>query len=264
MSRTTERVHFQGSDDHLLAGILDSHSSSPTGYYIFSHCFTCSKDLKSIVRISRELVTLGWGVLRYDFAGLGNSQGSFSKSNFSTNRMDLKSAWKWMRTRTEAPIVLIGHSFGGAASLSVANELNASGVVTIAAPSDTRHLAELLIRMNPNIESMGNGEVSIGGRTYLITKQMIDDFRSYDFQRILSDLRVPVLSFHSPVDETLAFEHAIRICGYDANSTDRPDRSLVCLAGADHLLNNQVEDCGYIAHVIDRWSRRLIGMNHQG
>ena len=160
MVRSTERVQFRGHADNLLAGILESPEGVPRGFLLFSHCFTCGKDLKAIVKISRGLADLGWGVLRYDFSGLGNSEGDFSASNFTTNREDLRAAATYLKRAHQSPTFLIGHSFGGATSLSMAMEISTvRGVIAIASPSDTYHLATLLVAT----ESASLGLVAVLG-----------------------------------------------------------------------------------------------------
>ncbi len=261
--RRSERVTFPGSHGNLLAGIIDLPVATPSNFILFSHCFTCNKDLKAIVRISRRLAEHGWGVLRYDFSGLGNSEGDFSKSNFTTNRADLFAAADFLGNHHLAPTLLIGHSFGGAASLSCAEEIaSARGVVCLAAPSDTQHLANLLVRRNPDIERLGVGQVDIGGRLFDIDKQMIDDLRAHDLPAWISRLTKPVQIFHSMVDETLGFEHALRIFSLVSNRGEdqppSPGATLITLPNSDHLLTNHPADIPFVAESIHVWLKRLI------
>jgi uncharacterized protein len=264
MTRTARRVEFEGHQGFLLAGIIESPVVTPRGFMLFSHCFTCNKDLKAIVRISRGLADRGWGVLRYDFAGLGNSQGDFRSTNFSTNQEDLRAAHRFLLDSGHPVDFLIGHSFGGAASMSLADELEVRGVVTIAAPSDTQHLASLLASMDAAIELTGQGSVTIGGRTYTVDKQMIDDFRSHDLPAIVRRMSTPLLALHSPVDETVNFRHAKLNCGFENDSQqhmhDSPpkNRSLVCIPGANHLLTTHENDCPFVMEMIDTWCRSLV------
>ena len=261
MTRRAQRVQFEGHHGDSLAGILELPAELPRAFVLFSHCFTCNKDLKAIVRISRSLADAGWAILRYDFSGLGDSHGEFRQSNFTTNREDLRAAASYLAANFQPAEFLIGHSFGGAASMSMADELKIRGVVALAAPSDTQHLATLLSRMDPNIEAIGHGIVTIGGRTYHIDRQMLDDFRSYDLQSMVRRMRTPLLAFHSPLDETVGFHHAVINCGWDAvdKAIGQPShRSLVSLPYANHLLTSNDEDCIYVARVIDAWSRRMM------
>ena len=235
---------------------------------VFGHCFTCSKDIKATVRIARALATAGYGVLRFDFMGLGDSQGDFAASNFSTNCADLVAAVRFAGQKVLPPSLLVGHSFGGAACLAVAEQLDSVlGVATIASPSDTHHLAALLERMSPNIKQFGRGEVTIGGRTYTITRQMIDNFREFDMQHVLGQFSKPVLIFHAPGDETLRFSHALRLLrdltrGTSERAESHHDphslASLISLPGADHLLTNRPGDVEYVAAMIATWWRRLL------
>lgn len=261
MARTTQRVQFPGHAQNLLAGIVELPQESPLGFILFSHCFTCNKDLKAIVRISRGLADLGWGVLRYDFSGLGSSQGDFSSTNFTTNRQDLRAASVFLSQEFQPPAFLIGHSFGGAASLSMAMELKTvQGVIAVAAPCDTHHLASLLETMNPEIVAKGQGSVSIGGRYHDIRKQMLEDFRAYDLVATVRAMTKPLLAFHSSSDETVVFQNALVNCGFDSNSPypSSSPRSLISLPNCNHLLTTNDEDCVLVAAVTSSWCKRTI------
>lgn len=258
--RRSERVNFE-SQGYGLAGIIDAPDEAPLGYALFSHCFTCNKDLKAIVRISRRLAQNGWAVLRYDFRGLGNSQGEFSKTNFTTNLLDLQAACDFLHRRGQAPQLLIGHSFGGAASLASAQALESiQGVACIAAPSDTQHLADLLVKMDPAIESHGSGTVSIGGRSHQVEQQMIDDFRSHDLPAKIAALAKPVMIFHSPKDETVDYAHATRIyrLAQQSNSSENANTaSIITLPTADHLFVNDLRYIDWVADTIAAWMQFL-------
>lgn len=258
----SERVAFEGGAGYTLAGILDQPSGHSSAAILFTHCFTCNKDLKAIVRISRGLAALGFTVLRYDLTGLGGSGGDFSQTNFSTNCADLQAAANFLEQRIAAPAFLIGHSFGGVCSLAMAGTLSCvRGVITLAAPSDTPHLADLLQRMNPRIVSEGQGEVTIGGRTYTITDRMLSDFRQHDVPAQLSRLAKPVLLFHSPEDETVHFGHALRLYSLLTQRADdiapAAPVSLMCLPQADHLLVNNPADITLFTQVTAAWCQRI-------
>jgi uncharacterized protein len=262
MTRTTQRVQFPGHAENSLAGILELPSGDPMGFILFSHCFTCGKDLKAIVRISRSLADLGWGVLRYDFTGLGNSQGEFSTSNFTTNREDLRAAALFLGREFALPAFLMGHSFGGATSLSMAMELpSVRGVIAVASPSNTHHLASLLEQMNPEIVNQGEGFVTIGGRAHFVKQQMLDDFRSYDLRSAVELITKPILAFHSPTDETVDFRNALVNCGLESSTMPAfsMQRSLISLPDGNHLLTTNGEDCVLIAEISDAWCRRFVG-----
>ncbi|MCO8120452.1 alpha/beta fold hydrolase [Stieleria sp. TO1_6] len=238
---------------------------------VFSHCFTCNKDLKATVRISRALAKSGIAVLRFDMTGLGGSGGDFSQTNFTTNLADLAAAIRYADSQIGPVSTLIGHSFGGIASLVTAakaqddsDELPLSQlgfVATLAAPSDTGHLATLLTQMNPAIESAGIATVTIGGIDWQIRKQMLDDFRRHDVAKWLPKIKCPVLLMHSPVDETVGFDHAIRLMSLiqtqrdDATAPNTPV-SLLTLAGADHLLIRDPRDLIFVSEQLASWIHR--------
>ncbi len=285
MTTTSYRVKFPGGSDAVhLAGIVDCpsnwhHETGPDApgdrcVVVFSHCFTCNKDLKATVRISRALAHQGIAVLRYDMMGLGGSGGNFSESNFSTNLADQAAAIRFAHQELGPVTALLGHSFGGIASLVTAARaaqnpqdppLQTLGfVATLAAPSDTAHLAELLVRMNPAIERDGAGEVTIGGVRWRITRQMLENFRSHDVPGVLPKIQCPVLLLHSPIDETVGIDHALRLMSLiqTDRESDRQELkpvSLVSLPGADHLLLNHPSDLGFVADLIASWCRRYRG-----
>lgn len=279
--RRSYRVEFEGGSGFRLAGIIDRPSIDPSEIsdgplpegvpsVVFSHCFTCSKDLKAITRISRRLAECGVAVLRFDMTGLGGSGGDFSRTSFSTNLADLSAAIEFAN-RTLGPVGgLIGHSFGGAASLGVAAAMTDSSgerlndsmrsqlgaVITIAAPSDTQHLATLLETMNPAIATEGIGEVSIGGRSWTIRREMTADFRVHRLADSLTRIQCPVLAFHSPVDQTVGFDHALRIASLIHDSEGMPACSVIALPEADHLFVNEPLDAIFVADTAAGFLRR--------
>ena len=258
MARKSYRVRFQGGVGFTLAGIVDrpdDQIDAPVA--VFSHCFTCNKDLKAIVRISRALADHGIAVLRYDMTGLGGSDGKFSETNFSTNLADLKSAVHYANAQIGPVTSLIGHSFGGAVSLAFAGQplesenddhANLKALITLAAPSDTTHLATLLTRFDPNIELTGSGQVTIGGTDWDIDQQMLDDFRRHDLPHMITQIKAATLLFHSPSDATVSFDHALRIIGLIQNSPVNDKLpSLISLHNADHLLVDPPENIQFVA-----------------
>lgn len=262
--RQSQRVYFPGHSGDMLAGIVDMPESEPRDYLIFAHCFTCTKDIKAVVRISRALAQHGFGVLRFDFTGLGESKGDFSSTNFSTTRIDLRAAITFMTEHYRAPVGLLGLSLGGAACMSIASEYpDLAGVVTLAAPSDTQHLARLLLRMDPTIETNGIGEVEIGGRRYVIKQQMIDDLQNFDLPPLIQTIKKPMLVFHSPNDRTVSIEQAYRIeqltrtADFSVESTRR-GTSFISLPGSDHLLIENPADIPYVSAMIYHWLHRLL------
>ena len=250
----SHRVNFQNAAGTRLAGIVDLPTDAPRAFAVFAHCFTCTKDLKAIVRVSRGLAKHNIGVLRFDFTGLGDSQGDFSNSNFETNLADIQAAVAWMSQEHEAPQLLIGHSLGGAAMMKSTNSIaSAKGIVTLAAPSDTKHLAKFLGGQNPKIQSEGVGDITIGGRTHTMRKQMLESLANNELKSAIEKITIPHLIFHSPVDETLDYRHAEEIFAW----TGGP-KSFVTLNGSDHLLVNQKEDVGYVADLIATWASRFL------
>lgn len=279
--RRSYRVRFEGGSGFALTGIVDRPTLEddndvvtaplPFPVAVFSHCFTCNKDLKAITRISRCLAESGVAVLRFDMTGLGGSEGDFANTNFSTNLADLAAAVRFAGESLGTVTALIGHSFGGAASLAIAAGMPvAQGalplseelrhtiavVISIAAPSDTKHLADLLQRMNPAIQNDGIGDVSIGGFTWSIRREMLEDFRAYALPDYLNRVRSRVLAFHSPVDQTLGYDHALRIASLIEDERGLPGCSLITLSGADHLLAKNPADADYVAQVSASFLRR--------
>lgn len=254
MNFKSEKISFKNNENHLLDARLELPGDmEPTSYAIFVHCFTCSKNVHAATRISRALTQTGIGVLRFDFTGLGNSDGDFSNTNFSTNVSDLLSAYHHMIDNKMIPKLLIGHSLGGAAVLAAKKAMpEIKGVVTINAPSDTHHV-ELLFEENiSKIETEGEAKVTLAGRQFTIKKQFLDDVRSINLENKISKLGVPLLIFHSPEDRVVSPDHAIKI--YEAASQPK---NLLSLEGASHLLNRK-EDSDYVADVISAWGKRYL------
>lgn len=244
-----EKVEFI-SGEHRLSGLLESPNSDAKLYALFAHCFTCGKDIAAASRISRALVKQGISVLRFDFTGLGNSDGDFANSNFSSNINDLIAAADFLRTNYQAPRILIGHSLGGAAVLGVAQHVQeATAVVTIGAPSDAAHVAHNFSVHLDEIEKQGKAEVNLSGRVFIIEKQFLDDIKRYDTEHI-GQLRKALLVMHSPVDSTVNIAEAEKI--YQAALHPK---SFISLDDADHLLTN-ARDAEYAAEVIAAWSSR--------
>jgi pimeloyl-ACP methyl ester carboxylesterase len=264
VARKSYRVQFSGGSGFPLAGIVDRPNDVDAfPVAVFTHCFTCNKDLKAIVRISRGLAELGIGVLRFDMTGLGGSDGDFAETNFTTNLADLNTAIGFANQDLGPVTTLIGHSFGGAASLAIAGSNlveNLGAVVTLAAPSDTSHLATLLTKMNPAIESAGSGTVTIGGVDWKINAQMLADFRNHDLPGLIANINCPTLLMHSPDDQTLGFDHVLRIMGLIQVAPEKTTPvSVVSLDGADHLLANTQADLDFVipiaAAFVNRYAR---------
>jgi putative redox protein len=254
-----EKVEFI-SGGHRLSGLLESPEGEVEFYALFAHCFTCGKDVAAASRISRALMVKGIAVLRFDFTGLGNSDGDFANSNFSSNIQDLVAAADFLRSNYQAPKLLIGHSLGGAAVLGVAKKVEESmAVVTIGAPSDAAHVAHNFAAHAEQIEQDGEAVVNLAGRKFTIKKQFIDDINSYDTSHI-AQLRKALLVMHSPIDEIVKITEAEKI--YQAALHPK---SFVSLDNADHLLTKK-QDSEYVAEVITAWASRYVkteGQNYR-
>ncbi len=267
-------MRFDGGNGFPLAGIVDQATEcDPPPLAVFAHCFTCNKDLKAIVRISRFLAEHGVTVLRFDMTGLGGSEGDFSETNFTTNLADLRAAGRFADAEWAPPSALIGMSFGGAASLATAARpqladescwRKLAAVATLAAPSDTQHLAELMVRSNPQIAEAGIGEVTIGGRPWKITAQMLEDFRRHRLPALIPQVAVPLLICHSPRDTTVGYDQALRILQLagtpSTTRSDPPPASLLTLDQADHLLSTDPRDLSYVAESIAAFIHRYAGI----
>ncbi|MEM7454598.1 MAG: alpha/beta hydrolase [Planctomycetota bacterium] len=248
----SKRVSFENGSGIRLAGIIDWPDESPREFAVFSHCFTCTKDLKAIVRISRGLARRGIAVLRFDFTGLGESGGNFSDTNFDSNILDLRSAVDFLASGHRAPSLFIGHSLGGAAMMRSITEFDSvAALVTIASPSSTHHLADYLSRTNPDIEGAGQGEVTIGGRTYTLKKQLIENLRAHNLEESIARIHVPHMIIHPPEDDTLPYWHAEKLFELTGGV-----KSMLTLDGSDHLLVDQPVDVEYVATMIDTWFSR--------
>lgn len=250
---TRTKLTFESDQNNLLDGLLEEPDSSPLGYALMAHCFTCGKNIASASRIARGLVDKGYAVLRFDFTGLGGSDGDFSNTNFSSNVGDLVAAANFLRKKYQAPHLLIGHSLGGTAVLSAAHNIpEARGIVTIGAPADPEHVAKQFICNLSKIESDGEAEVELAGRRFTIRKQFLDDVRAIKAQNHVGELKRALLIFHSPIDETVSISEAEKI--YRAA---KHPKSFVSLDKADHLLNKR-EDASYVADVIASWATRYL------
>ncbi len=250
----TNKIEFTNAEGHTLAGKLEwpPHGAKPKAVAIFAHCFTCSKDLPATTRIARALAEKGFAVLRFDFTGLGSSDGDFANTNFSSNVADLVAAADHLRKTVGAPTLLIGHSLGGAAVIAAAGRIEGiRGIVTIAAPSEPSHLGHLLSDQLEKLEADGEVEVEIGGRRFTIKQQFLEDIRRQKVLQILKEYRGSLLILHSPRDRTVHVDHAGRIF----TAAHHP-KSFVSLADADHLLTRP-QDSRFAAEMIAAWSYHL-------
>jgi len=248
------RISFPGAHgDRLSARLALPADGRIRACALFAHCFTCSKDLKPVKHITRALTQAGMAVLRFDFTGLGESEGDFADTTFSSNIEDLVAAAEYMERELEGPALLVGHSLGGAAVLAAAGRIESSrAVATIGAPYDPAHVTHHFEDHTDEIESEGAAEVRIGGRPFTVSRQFLDDIRGRRMEEILPDLGRPLLLFHSPVDNIVGIENAARI--YTAA---KHPKSFVSLDTADHLLFDE-RDARYVGNVLAAWVDRYI------
>ncbi len=248
------KVNFKGSLESDLSGVLDKPDSGEIlAYAIFAHCFTCNKDYRAVRNISKALNEEGIAVLRFDFAGLGDSAGDFSETNFSSNMQDLYSAAEFLEGVHAAPNILIGHSMGGAAVLKAAANITSVKVVaTIATPYNPLDLKEKFSYKMEELETSGEMKIQIGPGTYRLKKQFFDDLRENSDVNYISGMNKPLLIFHSPLDNIVDISNAEKI--FFAASHPK---SFIALDTADHLLNDE-SDSLYVGGVIAAWARKYL------
>lgn len=249
----SEKLEFPGSQGHALAARLDAPAGPIRAYALFAHCFTCGKDVLAASRIAQALNGHGIAVLRFDFTGLGASDGEFANTNFSSNIGDLAKAADFLRDTREAPKILIGHSLGGAAILAVAGRVpEATAVVTIAAPSDPGHVAHLFADARQEIEAEGEAEVMLAGRRFCVQKQFLEDIADNALAQRVAKLKKALIVFHAPGDDTVSIDNASEIF-----LAAKHPKSFVSLDDADHLLSRPT-DAAYVADIVSAWADRYI------
>jgi putative redox protein len=254
MAVKSEKLTFEGAGGETLAARLDLPAGEPRAYALFAHCFTCSKDIFAAKRIAGALAEGGIAVLRFDFTGLGHSEGEFANTNFSSNVDDLVAAAEYLRANRAAPKLLIGHSLGGAAVLAAAARVpEAVAVATIGAPSDPGHVAHLFRDAAAEIAAKGEAEVDLAGRRFRVKKQFLDDIAAQKLEPALGTLRKALLLFHAPRDETVGIDNAGQIF-----AAAKHPKSFVSLDDADHLLSRKA-DAVYVAQVLAAWADRYLG-----
>jgi len=248
-----QKVTFNGSMGEL-AGRLNLPEGEIKAYALYAHCFTCSKDVFAAKRIAAELAANGIAVLRFDFTGLGASEGDFADTNFSSNIEDLTHAVDFMRANYEAPKIMIGHSLGGAAVLSAAKYApEVQAVATIGAPADAHHVVHNFGASLDKINEEGEAELLLAGRPFTIKKQFVEDLCKTSVKDHAATLKKALMVLHSPVDQTVGIENAAEIYG-----AAKHPKSFVSLDDADHLLSRE-RDASYAATVISAWASRFVG-----
>jgi uncharacterized OsmC-like protein/alpha-beta hydrolase superfamily lysophospholipase len=249
------KLEFVNAQGHTLAGLLEMPPQpiAIAHYALFAHCFTCGKDIAAASRISRALAAQGIAVLRFDFTGIGNSDGDFSNTNFSSNVQDLLAAAEKLKQQYQAPQLLIGHSLGGAAVLSAAHQIESvKAVATIGAPATAKHIEHLFESESDKIARQGEALVGIGGRQFLIKKHLLDDIDKYNSTAQIAKLDAALIVFHSPVDTIVSIDQAAEIY----QSAKHP-KSFISLDNADHLLS-KATDAEYVGKTLAAWASRYL------
>jgi putative redox protein len=250
----SEKFTFPGHQGQDLAARLDLPEGAPKAYALFAHCFTCTKDIFAAQRIAEGLTAAGLAVLRFDFTGLGHSDGEFANTNFSSNVADLLAAADHLRRERVAPALLVGHSLGGAAVLAAAGDVpECKAVATIAAPAEPSHVAHHFTHRLDEIEAEGEAEVLLAGRPFRIKRQFLEDIEKTRLAERIARLKRALLIFHAPRDETVGIDNATQIF-----LAAKHPKSFVSLDDADHLLSRR-RDAAYVADVLAAWAARYLG-----
>lgn len=249
-----EKITFENSKGITLSGVIEfPENSSPKAFAIFSHCFTCNKNLINVKYISEVLSEKRIAVLRFDFTGLGDSQGDFAKTTFTSNIDDLLKAAEFLRNNYEAPKLLVGHSLGGAASIMATEQLDSVKALSLlGTPSTLDHISRLFKNKLDEINLFGSAMIDVAGRDIEIGKDFVDDLPNYNIRKSLNKLNKPLLILHSPQDEMVNIEHATQIF----MAAQHP-KSFIALDGIDHLIKN-IKDARYVGSLIGEWAMRYL------
>ena len=247
------RISFDNDRGEKLSGLLNFPAGQPRAFALFAHCFTCTKNLKGATNISRSLTDAGIAVLRFDFTGLGQSEGDFADSNFSSNVSDLLAAARYLAAEHQAPEILVGHSLGGTAVLQAAPEIaSAVAVATIGSPADPAHVRHLFNDAAGDLQARGEAEVHLGGRPFTIRRQFVDDLERHDLPAAIGGLRKALLVMHAPLDEIVEIDNASQLF-----IAAKHPKSFVSLDRADHLLSRDA-DSRYAGSVLAAWASRYL------
>lgn len=249
-----EKFTVTGSLGSALSVQLDlPHEAEPVHYAVYSHCYTCSKNLKSINNIAHAMTEQGWGFARFDFSGIGESAGDFIDTSFATDVADIHAVIHGLRESGRSPQLLIGHSLGGAASIQAASEDSAiRAVATIGAPFNRGDVVHRFLHLKEQVEAEGSAEIEIGGQRYSIGDKFMADAELPDLSDVLKQLAAAILIMHAPKDETVSIDNASRLF----MAAHHP-KSFVSLAEADHLLTNS-DDADYVGRLIHAWCSRYL------
>ena len=246
-------VQFENDQGRQLSGTLDMPKTPVTDYALFAHCFTCTHNLKSATNISRSLTDAGIAVLRFDFTGLGRSEGEFADTNFSSNVADLLAAVRFLEQEYAAPTILLGHSLGGTAVLQAASSVpSAVAVATIGSPVDPGHVQHLFGDSLDELETNGQADVNIGGRPFTVKKQFVDDLEQHDLYASVGKLRKALLIMHAPLDEIVEIDNAATLY-----AAAKHPKSFASLDRADHLLSNNADSL-YAGRLLAAWASRYL------
>ena len=249
----SKKISFDNTDGHTLSGILDLPTGKPAAFALFAHCFTCSKNIKAAGHIARALANAGIAVLRFDFTGLGQSDGAFEDTTFSSNVSDLLAAVDWLEQNYRAPEILFGHSLGGTAVLQAAPKVpSAVAVATIGSPADPQHVTHLFRESAEELEQEGMAEVVLGGRPFWMKQSFVDDLADHDLPASIGGLRKALLIMHAPLDDTVEIDNASALF-----AAAKHPKSFVSLDKADHLLTRE-EDSRYAGQVLAAWATRYL------
>jgi putative redox protein len=248
-----EKVTFENDEGQALSGLLALPETPPKAYALFAHCFTCSKNLKAATNIARALADSGIAVLRFDFTGLGQSEGDFADTNFSSNVSDLLAAVRFLAEKYGAPEILVGHSLGGTAVLQAAADVpSAVAVATIGSPSDPEHVRHLFAGAEETLRDEGIAEVNLGGRPFTMKQQFLDDLQRHGLPATIRSLRKALLIMHAPLDDIVEIDNASELFARALHP-----KSFISLDKADHLLTRE-EDSVYAGHVLAAWASRYL------
>ncbi len=253
MDGETRKTEFTSLSGEKLAAALELPRGRPRAYALFAHCFTCSKDIKAAREIARALRAKGIAVLRFDFTGLGGSEGDFANTNFSSNVDDLVSAADFLRDEFEAPALLIGHSLGGAAAIVAAARIpEIKAVVVIGAPAEADHVVMQISEQHEEIRRQGFARVCLAGRPFTIKSQFLEDLSGQNVLNAAAALKKPLLVMHAPHDQTVGIDNATKIF-----AAAKHPKSFISLDTADHLLS-KAGDARYAASVLTAWAERYL------
>jgi alpha/beta superfamily hydrolase len=245
----SDKITFEGALGKTLSGRIDSPAGQPKACALFAHCFTCSKNLKAVGNITSALAQKGIETLRFDFTGLGESEGDFADTNFSSNVDDLIAAANYMKSESMAPAILIGHSLGGAAVLQAAHRIKSSkAVVTIGAPSEPKHVEKHFQSKKEEIKKTGEAVIKLAGRPFRVKKQFLDDLEKSKMDQYIETLGKALLVMHAPLDDTVSIENAAHIY-----KKAKHPKSFLSLHQADHLLMNETYS-RYAGSIIAEWA----------